>query len=125
MWVRSAAAVCCARVVLAFNALNALGAFVGVAYEIQFTSVARSGGKPKVVSLEKTSVRFLRSTFGGKCQRVVGEGVLSFFRDFAVVVDVGGKEILPILSTYHEVGAFAASLRPPCAYNWTCFVVFA
>ena len=122
MWVRSAAAVCCARVVLAFNALNALGRW-GVAYELQFTSVARSGGKLKRVALENTSVRLLRFTVWIKCQRVVGEGVTSLFVVF-VFAEVGGSEVLPILGTYHVVGAFAATLRHPCAHNWACFLVF-
>lgn len=122
MWVRSAAAVCCARVVLAFNALNALGG--GVAYELQFASFARSGGKEKAISLKCASVRPWCSTLWVECQCIVGECVTSLLCG-AAFVDVVGKEVLLIPVKMHVVDAFAASLRHPCADNWACFFVFA
>ena len=120
--VRGAAAVFCARVALAFNALNALGG--GVAYESQFTFFARSEGKEKVISLKCAIVRPRCFTLWVKCQCIVGEGVTSLLCG-AAFVDVVGKVVLLILGTYHVVGAFAASLRLPCANNWACFFVFA
>ena len=90
MWVRSAAAVCCARVALAFNALNALGG--GVAYESQFTFFARSEGKEKVISLKCAIVRPRCFTLWVKCQCIVGEGVTSLLSG-AAFVDVVGKEV--------------------------------
>ena len=122
MWVRGATAVCCARVVLAFNALNALGRCV--AYELQFTSFARSEGKEKAISLKCAIVRPRCFTLWVKCQCIVGEGVTSLL-SVAAFVDVVGKEVLLILGKLHVVGACAASLRLPCADNWACFFVFA
>ena len=90
MWVRSAAAVCCARVALAFNALNALGG--GVAYELQYTSFARSEGKEKAISLKCAIVRPRCFTLWVKCQCIVGEGVTSLLSG-AAFVDVVGKEV--------------------------------
>ena len=108
--VRGAAAVCCARVALAFNALNALGG--GVAYELQYTSFARSEGKEKVISLKCAIVRPRCFTLWVKCQCIVGEGVTSLLSGVAFV-DVVGKEVLLILVKLHVPMIGLASLSSP------------
>ena len=98
---------------------------IGVAYEMLFALVARSGSQRHSVTLNNAGVHLLRLSLRVASQRIVCKTIAPDFAILVWVIKIGGNEVLLILGKHHVVGACAASLRPPSIYYWACLLIFA